>query len=118
MSQAQTPGSDLAQISATPGKSLKLFDSGLVGPAIADAFRKLDPRIQLRSPVMFVVYVGSIITTLLYVQALRGEGGILQLKDGTRFMEGVHPLKELAPRDIVARAIDKEIKRSRNERRG
>ncbi|MGO4380464.1 potassium-transporting ATPase subunit KdpB [Pseudoduganella sp. RAF53_2] len=74
MSQAQTPGSDLAQISATPGKSLKLFDSGLVGPAIADAFRKLDPRIQLRSPVMFVVYVGSIITTLLYVQALRGEG--------------------------------------------
>ncbi|MES2350255.1 MAG: potassium-transporting ATPase subunit B, partial [Pseudomonadota bacterium] len=43
-------------------------------PAIADSFRKLSPATQLRSPVMFVVYVGSIITTLLYVQALFGQG--------------------------------------------
>jgi K+-transporting ATPase ATPase B chain len=57
-----------------PRKGLTLFDSSLVGPAIADAFRKLHPRTQLRSPVMFVVYVGSIITTLLYVQALGGKG--------------------------------------------
>ncbi len=55
-------------------KGLTLFDSALIGPAVADAFKKLDPRIQLRSPVMFVVYVGSIITTLLYVQSLRGQG--------------------------------------------
>jgi K+-transporting ATPase ATPase B chain len=74
MSQAQTPGKDLAHIAATPGKSLKLFESSLVVPAIADAFRKLHPRTQLRSPVMFVVYVGSIITTLLAIQALRGQG--------------------------------------------
>ncbi|WP_332859650.1 potassium-transporting ATPase subunit KdpB [Janthinobacterium svalbardensis] len=49
--------------------SLTLFDSALIGPAIVDAFKKLDPRTQWRSPVMFVVYVGSIITTLLATQA-------------------------------------------------
>ena len=43
-------------------------------PAIIDSFRKLNPRTQWRNPVMFVVYVGSIITTLLYVQALFGQG--------------------------------------------
>ncbi|MES2262446.1 MAG: potassium-transporting ATPase subunit KdpB [Pseudomonadota bacterium] len=57
-----------------PARKAALFDSGLLLPAIADSFRKLDPRTQLRSPVMFVVYVGSIITSLLYVQALFGKG--------------------------------------------
>ncbi|MBA5606441.1 potassium-transporting ATPase subunit KdpB [Duganella sp. FT3S] len=57
-----------------PAKKLKLFDSELVVPAIIDSFKKLSPRTQLRSPVMFVVYVGSIITTLLYVQSLVGQG--------------------------------------------
>ncbi len=55
-------------------KSLTLFDSALIGPAIVDAFKKLDPRTQLRSPVMFVVYIGSIITTLLFIQSLTGQG--------------------------------------------
>ena len=55
-------------------KSLTLFDATLVGPAIIDAFKKLDPRTQWRSPVMFVVYVGSIITTLLFLQAITGKG--------------------------------------------
>ena len=54
--------------------SLTLFDSALLGPAIVDSFKKLDPRVQVRSPVMFVVYVGSIITTMLYVQAMIGKG--------------------------------------------
>jgi K+-transporting ATPase ATPase B chain len=54
--------------------SLTLFDSALIGPAIIDAFKKLSPRTQLRSPVMFVVFVGSIITTLLYLQSLFGQG--------------------------------------------
>jgi K+-transporting ATPase ATPase B chain len=57
-----------------PAKKLNMFDSQLVLPAIADSFRKLHPRTQLRSPVMFVVYVGSIITTLLAAQALGGKG--------------------------------------------
>ncbi|RFP12086.1 K(+)-transporting ATPase subunit B [Duganella sp. BJB475] len=57
-----------------PARKLKLFDSELLVPAIVDSFRKLSPRVQLRSPVMFVVYVGSIITTLLYFQALYGQG--------------------------------------------
>ena len=39
-----------------------------------DSFRKLTPRRQVRNPVMFVVYVGSILTTLLWVQALVGQG--------------------------------------------
>src|SRR3981081_650121 len=57
-----------------PRKSLTLFDSTLIGPAIVDAFKKLDPRTQWRSPVMFVVYVGSIITTLLFIQSIVGKG--------------------------------------------
>lgn len=55
-------------------KTLTLFDPALLLPAIGDAFKKLDPRTQWRSPVMFVVYVGSIITTLLAIQALNGKG--------------------------------------------
>src|SRR6202161_85002 len=55
-------------------KSLALFDSALLGPAVADSFRKLSPVVQIRNPVMFVVYIGSILTTILFVQALRGQG--------------------------------------------
>ncbi|MBU2233035.1 MAG: potassium-transporting ATPase subunit KdpB [Alphaproteobacteria bacterium] len=41
---------------------------------IRQAFSKLSPRVQLKNPVMFVVYLGSIVTTLLWIQALRGQG--------------------------------------------
>ena len=54
--------------------ALPLFDPALLRPAIASAFAKLDPRVQWRNPVMFVVYVGSLITTLLWLQALGGKG--------------------------------------------
>ena len=50
-----------------------MFDSKLVKPAIADAFKKLSPQTQWRNPVMFVVYLGSILTTLLLIQALFGK---------------------------------------------
>ncbi|SPE35915.1 potassium translocating ATPase, subunit B [Burkholderiales bacterium] len=55
-------------------KSFSLFDPLLVRPAIVDSFRKLDPRVQWRNPVMFVVFVGSILTTVLWVQAAAGHG--------------------------------------------
>jgi L-aspartate oxidase len=47
----------------------------------------------------------------LITEALRGEGGKLCHKDGETFMERYHPLKELAPRDVVARAIVSEMQR-------
>ncbi|QIL43301.1 potassium-transporting ATPase subunit KdpB [Acidovorax sp. HDW3] len=55
-------------------KSLSLFDPALTRQALRDAFAKLAPQAQWRNPVMFVVYLGSILTTLLFVQALLGAG--------------------------------------------
>jgi K+-transporting ATPase ATPase B chain len=55
-------------------QKLSMFDRALLGPALADSCRKLDPRIQWRNPVMFVVYIGSVLTTALWIQALAGHG--------------------------------------------
>ena len=59
---------------ATHAKARSLFDGAIVRRAVVDAFRKLDPRVQVRNPVMFVVLVGSILTTGLWLQALLGQG--------------------------------------------
>jgi K+-transporting ATPase ATPase B chain len=56
------------------GKTFRLLEPALIGPAIRDSFVKLDPRVQWRNPVMLVVYVGSILTTILFLQSLGGLG--------------------------------------------
>ena len=58
----------------TTRTSFVLLDPALLKPAIPASFAKLSPRVQWRNPVMFVVYVGSILTTLLGLQALQALG--------------------------------------------
>src|SRR5436190_1093673 len=58
----------------TQTKARSLFDPEIVRGAIIASIRKLDPRHQFKNPVMFVVLVGSLITSVLYVQALGGQG--------------------------------------------
>ncbi|MBK7926701.1 MAG: potassium-transporting ATPase subunit KdpB [Bryobacterales bacterium] len=55
-------------------KQSSIWNAAILSAAAIDSFRKLDPRVQVRNPVMFVVYVGSILTTTLGFQAIGGRG--------------------------------------------
>ena len=61
-------------MATTAVRARSLFESVIVKRAIVDSFRKLGFTRQVRNPVMFLVYVGSILTTLLWVQAVVGKG--------------------------------------------
>jgi K+-transporting ATPase ATPase B chain len=54
------------------GEARPLFEASIVRRAILDAFKKLDPRLMVRNPVMFVVEVGSVFTTLLFFVGIAG----------------------------------------------
>jgi K+-transporting ATPase ATPase B chain len=51
-----------------------LFDPAIVRPALADSVRKLDPRVQVRNPVMFVVEIGALVTTVAWLIRVFGGG--------------------------------------------
>ena len=54
---------------------LSIWDPGIVSGAIGASFRKLDPRIQIKNPVMFIVEVGSLLTTIIWIQELASGTG-------------------------------------------
>jgi len=60
-------------------KSPSLFDWNIVGPAIGDSFKKLNPRLMIKNPVMFVTMVGAALTTVGIFTASADRGFIAQL---------------------------------------
>ncbi|BDI33893.1 potassium-transporting ATPase ATP-binding subunit [Capsulimonas corticalis] len=74
VNNSNSPTAPITPPSDPSGPQLKrarpLFDPPIVRRALGDAFRKLDPRVQAKNPVMFVVWVGSFVSTILFLQDL------------------------------------------------
>jgi len=83
---------------------------GSVGHGVAMAYR-VGARLVDMEYVQFhpTVFARKNAPRFLITEALRGEGAVLVNARGRRFMDGIHPLGSLAPRDIVARAIHQEL---------
>src|SRR3979411_1136807 len=60
-------------------KATSLYDWKIVGPAIGDSFKKLDPRLMIKNPVMFVTLVGAVLTTVGIFTSPTERGFIAQL---------------------------------------
>jgi K+-transporting ATPase ATPase B chain len=60
---------------AERARRISIWDPSIVSQAVGDSFRKLDPRTQVKNPVMFIVEVGSLITTIIWIQEFAGGAG-------------------------------------------
>jgi K+-transporting ATPase ATPase B chain len=60
-------------------KNPSLFDKSIIAPAIGDSFRKLDPRLMVKNPVMFVTLIGAVLTTVAIFTSPGDRGFVLQL---------------------------------------
>ena len=75
----QTPGPIPDEIEPTDRRTSRtrpLFDPPIVRRALGDAFKKLDPRLEAKNPVMFVVWIGSVVTTLIFLGSFLPAAGI------------------------------------------
>src|SRR5581483_352187 len=66
----QTDGLETKQWKTRRKGNISIFDPKIIRRAIPDSFKKLDPRVQIKNPVMFVVEVGSVVTTVEFVRLL------------------------------------------------